>query len=102
MQLYADGEPSQARFFPPLRIDAIDVGEAWALAEQLEQPPQGRPAAFGEDLDIAVGPVSNPAGETHLLGSTLNEVAEADSLDVAVDDRMEAGHLLATLGRRGG
>ena len=43
-------------------------------------------------LDGAVAPVADPSREAHLLGPALDVVAEADSLDVAVNDRMQAGH----------
>jgi hypothetical protein len=91
-QLSPDREPGQARLFPPLRVDAINVGQSGSLAEQLEQPSQRRPAAFGDNLDATVGPVPDPPGEAHLLGPSLDEVAEADSLDIAVHDGVEAGH----------
>ena len=49
---------------------------------------QVAPASLRDELDDAVVPVRDPAGQPQSLGAADQEIAEADALDVAFDDAM--------------
>jgi hypothetical protein len=76
---------------PPIDLDRLNFGQAGAPAEVVEKPFQCCPPSLGQALDGPVGAVADPAHQPRLSGAPEDEVAKADSLDVAVDDRMEAG-----------
>ena len=63
-----------------------------AFTNRLQELLQDRALALGHDLDRAVGAVAHPSSNAHRTGGARDEVAEADALDVAMDDGMKALH----------
>ena len=51
---------------------------------------QGRPSSLGNELDDAVVPVRHPTGQPEGLGPPDQKKAEANALDVSLDDAMKA------------
>lgn len=71
----------------------LNFGQARALSKPFEERFQPGTIAVGDAFDAAVGPVGDPAAKTELIGAPAHEVAKADALDVAVNERMEPlGH----------
>ena len=50
---------------------------------------EGRLLPFRDELDRPVVVVADPSAQTKLLSFALSEIAKADALDVAMDDRVE-------------
>src|SRR5438093_6401927 len=67
----------------PALVDAVDAGHRRSLTQGGEQPVDRLPPTLRDALHRPIGPVANPARERLLPGSTLDEVTEANPLDVA-------------------
>jgi len=51
---------------------------------------QGWARSLGHELDDAIVPVRHPTGQPERLGAPDQKKAEADALDVSLDDAMKA------------
>src|SRR4029450_5532307 len=73
----------------PLAVQRGDLGPARALVEECLEQVEAVGVAFGLDPDRAVGQVLGVAGEPELDGLALDRPAEADALDLALDDGLQ-------------
>ena len=73
----------------PLAVQRGDLGPARALVEEGLEQVEAVGVAFGLDPDRAVGQVLGVAGEPELDGLALDRPAEADALDLALDDGLQ-------------
>jgi hypothetical protein len=93
VRLYELGDVEAAeapRRFGPVDLDGADTSLAGALAGCSLQLFKGRPSSLRHELDDAVIPIRDPAGQPERLGAMDQEKSEANSLDVALDDAMKA------------
>ena len=47
-------------------------------------------AAFGDDLDVAIGQIAHPSGEREIFGLVVGGEAEPNALHPAADDEVES------------
>lgn len=63
--------------------------------EGIKQPVERCARAVGDDPDAPVGFVRRPAIELQSARLAEHEIAKTDSLDAALDQGVEAGHIVA-------
>jgi nicotinamide-nucleotide amidase len=74
----------------PADLDGGYAGHSRALSGGTLELFEVAAAALGDEFDRPVVPVLHPAVQAQRLGAADQEVAEADSLDVALDDAVQA------------
>jgi hypothetical protein len=93
VRLYELGDVEAAevpRRFGPVDLDGAHASLAGALARGMFELFQGWASSLGDELDDAVVPVGHPPGQAERLGAPDQKKAEADPLDVSLDDAMKA------------
>jgi hypothetical protein len=87
---YAEGVEAAGFGLVHVVLDyVVDAGAAGAFAEAGAKLVEVAGAACGDDFDVAVLGVADPAAEVELGGLALDEPAEADALDAAADQEVE-------------
>ena len=69
--------------------EAVDSGASGALAEAGAEVGEVFGGARGDDFNVAVFGVADPAGESEFAGLAVNEPAEADTLDATLNEKMK-------------
>jgi len=82
-------------------VNVLDVRHSGPLLEGNKQSLQRALLALGDDFNVAAAQIPADAGEMQLLGAIKDEVAEANSLDAALNYSMQAfaaiNHRLSTI-----
>src|SRR5205814_8469127 len=73
-------------------VDRVDPRGTWAFIEASFERRKFFGVAGGEQFDGGIFIVAHPADQPELAGFTLDEPAEADSLDSSSDDVSAGGH----------
>ncbi len=69
--------------------EAIDAAAARSAAKALAEFVEVFGGAGGDNFDVAVFGVADPAAQFQLAGLALHEPAESDSLDAAADEEVK-------------
>jgi sulfate transport system ATP-binding protein len=67
-------------------LDTVDVGATRAVTTEVDERPDGVGLTLENGLDIPVGTIPHPTGDTVRPGGPLDGEAESDALDEAVHD----------------
>ena len=70
----------------PFRLHAVNASQSWAFLDRSLQILELSPRALGHKLDCPVVVVAYPSLEAELLRPALDEIAKADTLNMAADE----------------
>ncbi len=77
-----------------MRIHAFHDRIGRPDAHRVKQHFQVCPVPFGDELNRAIGQVTDPAADADIDGAALREPAEIDALDKAADMDVETRHFV--------